>query len=520
MRKSNGYQVVLTADSTLMANYTLLFDGMLAASQTTTTPSPIMKALLMPRLSGGSVRARVAPMGLRRIEAALVEGGFDPAELAVVDYAHLRDAIGPATRIVGVSSGEPCGLGMNTSTMTAIAGGKIYPLAMFRKLMSEVRRLLSARSPSARVILGGPGAWQVAGSEAARAELGIHHVVTGYAEGNIAAIFRRIISGEAAPAVIAGESVPGARVPRIRGATTMGVIEISRGCGLGCSFCTIAREPMSHLPEGAIIDDATTNVAAGVASIAALSEDFFRYGASGTNVQPQALISLLKQLRKINGLRLIQIDHVNVLSVSRFSDDDLKTVHDLLVGSGRHRYPWVNIGIETASGRLLEASGGAVKMGCEPGDWASFSAQQVRRLCRAGFFPMASLMIGLPGETPDDVRATLAWVEELSKERISVFPMLHAPIDGGAPPDPRNLSPLHWRLIKTCYRLNFKWVPRMYWDNQAGAGVGLLRRCVMQLLGYGQTLQWKALFAWHSFKAGNNTESTEQEIEKRGATTE
>lgn len=520
MRKTNGYQVVLTADRTLMADYTLLFDGMLAASQTTTTPSLIMNALLLPRSKGGSVRARVAPLGLRRIEAALIEGGFDPAEVAVVDHAHLRDAIGPTTRVVGVSSGEPCGLGMNTSTMTAIAGGEIYPLAMFRKLMSEVRRLLGARSPSAKVILGGPGAWQVAAGESARADLGIHHVVMGYAEGNIAAIFREIISGESMPAVIEGKGVPGPDVPRIRGAATMGVVEISRGCGLGCSFCTIAGEPMSHLPASAIIEDVRTNVAAGATSIGALSEDFFRYGASGMKVEPHALISLLEQLREVDGLRLIQIDHVNVLSAARFSDEELNTVHGLLVGSNRHRYPWVNIGIETASGRLLQANGGSAKMGCAADEWAGFCAEQVRRLCRAGFFPMASLMIGLPGETPDDVRATLAWVEDLRKERISVFPMLNAPIDGAPPPNPRGLSPLHWRLIKTCYRLNFKWVPRMYWDNQTGAGVGLLRRCVMQLLGRGQMLQWRALFAWHSARAGSNEEDAEHEIEKRGAEAE
>ena len=520
MRKTNGYQVVLTADRTLTADYTLLFDGMLAASQTTATPSPIMNTLLLPSSKGGSVRARVAPLGLRRVEAALVECGFDPDEVAVVDHAHLRDAIGPATRVVGVSSGEPCGLGMNTSTMTAIAGGEIYPLAMFRKLMSEVRRLLGARSPSAKVILGGPGAWQVAAGESARAELGIDHVVTGYAEGNIAAIFRAIAGGESAPDVIEGKGVPGAGVPRIRGAATMGVVEISRGCGLGCAFCTIAREPMSHLPASAIIEDAKTNVAAGSASIAALSEDFFRYGATGMKVQPQALISLLEQLREVDGLRLIQIDHANVLSVSRFSDEELNTVHALLVGSNRHRYPWVNIGIETAAGRLLQANGGAAKMGCAAGEWADLSAEQVRRLCRAGFFPMASLMIGLPGETSDDVRATLAWVEGLREERISVFPMLHAPIDGDPPPNPRDLCPMHWRLIKACYRLNFKWVPRMYWDNQTGAGVGLLRRCVMQLLGCGQMLQWRALFAWHSAKAGSNTEDAEHESEKSGAAAE
>jgi len=512
LRKLEGYKVVLTADRTLMADYSLLFDGMLAASQTTTAPPGLVGPLVMPRARGDSVRARVAPMGLRRIEAALAAGGFGPEDVAVVDCAHLRDAIGPATRIVGVSSGEPAGLGMNTSTMTAIAGGRIYPEVMFRKLMKEVRRLVGGRAPSAKVVLGGPGAWQLAGDGSHR-DMGVDHVVTGYAEGNIAAIFDGILRGEPTPQVIQGQGPPAAEIPRIRAAGTMGVVEISRGCGLGCSFCTIARIPMIHLPEETIIADVKTNVAAGKGNIAALSEDLFRYGASGQAVDPLAVISLLRLIREVEGLRLIQIDHANILSASRFSDDELQAVRELLVGPTGCRYPWVNIGVETAAGRLLQTNGGGAKMGDRPpDDWGAFCAEQLRRLCRAGFFPMVSLLIGLPGESEEDVRASLAWVEALRDERISIFPMLYAPVDGGPAPDPRDLGSLHWRLIKACYRLNFRWVPRMYWDNQTAAGVGLPWRCLLQALGQCQAFQWKALLAWRSFNAKHKMQNTQCKI--------
>ena len=83
------------------------------------------------------VRAAVAPLGLRRIEAALLAGGFTPDEVAVVTEDQLDQAIGSATRVIGISSGEPAGLGMNSSTMTAIAGGRIYPQAMFRRLDAQ-----------------------------------------------------------------------------------------------------------------------------------------------------------------------------------------------------------------------------------------------------------------------------------------------------------------------------------------------------------------------------------------------
>ena len=90
---SGGRQVVLTADRILMADYRLLFDGMLAASQTTLTPSVVMNRLLAPRSPSRDGRAPVAPLGLRRIEAALLVGELSPDDVTVVDEEHLAAAI-------------------------------------------------------------------------------------------------------------------------------------------------------------------------------------------------------------------------------------------------------------------------------------------------------------------------------------------------------------------------------------------------------------------------------------------
>jgi hypothetical protein len=114
---------------------------------------------------------------------------------------------------------------------------------------------------------------------------------------------------------------------------------------------------------------------------------------------------------------------------------------------------------------------------------------------------MASLVIGLPDERDEHLQETLAWVESLGGQRISIFPVLYAPVDGSTPLDPRHLRPLHWSLIRACYRLNFRWVPWFYRDNQAAAGVPFARRMALQLLGYGQIVQWKALLAWHQWRA-------------------
>jgi hypothetical protein len=89
----------------------------------------------------------------------------------------------------------------------------------------------------------------------------------------------------------------------------------------------------------------------------------------------------------------------------------------------------------------------------------------------------------------------------LADQRLAIFPVLFAPIDGAAAPNPRSLRPLHWALIRACYRLNFRWVPWFYRDNQAAAGVSRLRSTVLQTMGYGQVLQWKLLLRWHQWRA-------------------
>ncbi len=491
--------MVLTADRTLTAGYRLLFDGMLAASQTTTAPPALLAGLLMPRGSSSGFRAATAPLGLRRIEAALLGAGYTTDDVVVVDDAHLHGAIGPATRIIGISTGEPIGLGMNSTTMVAVAGGRSYPQAMFEKLMRKLRRCAAKRAPQAKIVVGGPGAWQLAGDAQARQERGIDHVVIGYAESNVAEVFETIRRRDAVAPVILGAWRPGSPIPAMCGASTMGVVEISRGCGLGCGFCTIARVPMFHLPRETILADARTNVAAGHDSIAALSEDFFRFEAAGLQARPRAVLSLLYSLREIPGLRLIQIDHANISSIAQFSDEELSEVRRLLAGDP-DGVVWVNLGVETASGELLRSSGGAAKMhGCGVSEWGDFSARQIRRLCRAGFFPLVSLMIGLPDETPRHVQLTLEWVRKLADERLAIFPLLHAPVDGTAAP--AGASSLHWELIRACYAINFRRVPSMYWDNQRGAGVGLMKRCLMQMLGRGQIAQWKLLLAWRAARS-------------------
>lgn len=481
-----SFPIVLTADRTLMSRYNVLLDGMMAASQTTSMPAPVVKTVLMPRAAHPHGQSLVAPLGLRRVEAMLAQAGLGE-QLTVVDDAHLQHAIGPETKIIAISSGEPAGLGMSSSTMTGVIGGSIYPHAMFGQLLDKARRLRQEHCPEAKIILGGPGAWQLTSQSKSE----VDHVICGYAEGNAARIFQDLLANRALPYLIEGQPVPAAQVPPILHPSTMAVVEISRGCGLGCDFCTIGSVAMQHLPPETILSDIQTNLSAGLTSAAILSEDLLRYEAEGVRCRPERLLTLLAQIRNLPGLRIIQPDHVNVASVAQYNNTQLGEIHRLLTG-GYQNTPWVNLGIETPSGALLQANGGRPKMGGVATDeWGDFCAQQLRRLISAGFAPMASLVIGLPGETPEDIERTRQWVQALRGAPVTVFPVLYAPIGGQSPPEPSRLSRAHWQLMSECYEFNFRGVPRVYWDSQRGAGVGLPHRLVIQALGRGNVLLWR-----------------------------
>jgi len=498
----DGWPVVLTADRTLMARYDTLFDGMVAGSQTTRVPGPVMRGVLCPRVPDDGGRARRAPLGLRRVEAALVEGGWSADDVAVVPPERLNDAVGPRTRILGLICGDPLGHGMNSTTIASIVGGRIWPSRAFLNLVKRIARLRRPL-PDLRLVVGGPGVWQLAADDDARRRLGVDHVLSGYCEGNVADVFRSISTGESVPALCEGQGVDAEGVPPVLAPANMGCVEISRGCGWGCSFCTLSAKAMMHLPTATIMRDVDTNLAGGLSTITLATEDVFRFGAEGSSLRPQALIDLLTEMRSRPGVTMIQPDHANITSVAGYSDDELRQVRRLLAGGDDPRdFVWVNLGVETACGDLLRDNGGAPKM--RPWDvdeWGERCREQVLRLCRAGFFPLVSLVLGLPGETPEHLARTQAWVDGLSGERLTIFPLLHAPISDGDPFGRVHMTRAHWRLLRSCYKVNFRWTPRLVWNNQTRVGVSLARRVLLQALGQGQVLWWKALFVWRTWRA-------------------
>ena len=489
--------VVLVADRTLSGRYRVLFEGIFATMQTTQVPAVAMRHLVSPAVRcDREGRAATMPLGLRRIEAALLDSGLGEEEVVCTTPEGLERVLGPWVKVVGVSSSDPLGRGMSNTTTSQFWSGELYTKYWTQAMMEQIG--LAKERWGFAVLAGGAGAWQWGNDEEARRGQGIDCVVEGYGEAAAVRLVGEALAGRSLPERVEERKTLAEEARPIRWPSLLGIVELSRGCGRGCRFCTMADKRMEHLPVETIVADLETNVAGGVHSVVSGSEDFFRYGSDGVRVEFERLHKLLTAMRQVKGLRFMQIDHANVSSVVQMSDEQLREVRRLLTWEQRTDYLWVNMGVESANGELVAANSPGKLAPFGGGNWEAMVREAVDKLVRTGYFPVASIVLGLPGETAADVERTSRLVDWLGQRRAVVFPIFYEPVraeemaTGGFGMDRLRLD--HLALYEKCYEINFRQVPKLYWDNQRAGGVGLGKRALMRLLGKTEIRAWRGAF--------------------------
>lgn len=480
-----GFPVVLTADKTVMNRYggSLFYGFIVTAPRRAAwylSPEKLLKFILLNPPCDESGRAVIAPQGLRRVEAALLDSEVvSPDDLIVAVPHRLRDVIGSETKIIGVNVVDPLGMGPASTTLSG-PYGLIHDEANnayhFRKLVTS-RVIQEARKNGAYLVVGGPGAWQLTPQK--MEEYGIDIVVVGEAELVFPEIVRRILDGESleTPLIV---NIPPTQypstdqIPLLRGATVGGVVEVSRGCGRGCRFCTPTLRKLRHRKLEDIIHDVKVNVENGQTSICLHAEDILQYGSYTFRVEHEKVVKLFQGVRAVEGIKSIGVSHAALSSIAA-SPRTVEAISEVLELDYRH---WMGYqtGIETGSPRLMEKHMRMKPYPFTPQEWPDVVERAFAISVDNGWVPCATLIVNLPGETPDDIIKTTELVERLNPYRSFVTPLLYVPMGDQmeATKAMRFLEDAEWyhlELYKAVWRHNIKWMKELAWDYSKGSSL-------------------------------------------------
>ena len=450
-------KIVLTADRTLMSDYNnIIFLGF-AACAPKFIPGWLYELIFCPPLkeeeNGQIINGHC---GQRKIQSALMQGGFSDKDIAVISPNNLSKFIQEDTKVLCITTHDPLGLGPASSTFSDLGGREPYTSYFFRKLVTHP----SIRKHDVKVLVGGSGAWQVA-NEKIMEQYGIDCVVLGEGEITAVDLINKIMNSESIPKIVQGAVVPLENIPLIKKPTINGIIEITRGCGRGCRFCNptmlnFRSQPIEYIKKEAMINAKVGNI------ITLHAEDVLRYKADGFIPNEEAVRALFTEMKKISPN--IGISHFAYSSVVAKPDliEDISNI--LEVGSPKYPFLSGQVGIETGSSDLISKyMKGKVKP-FKPNEWRDIVIQGNNILHDNNWVPVETLIVGLPKETSADVRKTIDLIEDLSPYKSLIVPLFFVPLGTlkeNAKFSKDKCTADHWELLALSINHTLKWTKQI-----------------------------------------------------------
>jgi radical SAM superfamily enzyme YgiQ (UPF0313 family) len=427
-------EVVITCDWTMMSNH----NGKEFLGFGTTTPAYLLperfyKRLFFPEMEVDAAGfPRQAPYGMRKIEASLLDGGFDAR---IVHPGHLDKYMPGEAKVLLISGHDYFGLNPPSSTFGGVMHKDPLNLVNFKRMLSQPC-VQEARQRGMKLIAGGPCAWQI--SPATQMKLpwigefvasigGVDCVVEGEADQYVREVVRKALADEFIPPhiILPPKSAPKVEeISSIRYPSINGLVEIGRGCCRGCSFCSVTQRPTRWYPLEKIEQELKINAAIGVRKGILHSDDVYFYGSPNVMPHEEKLLPLLRLAKQY--YEQVGWSHVAIASLMT-KPKLLSKCAEVLIDD-RQKWWGVEVGVETGSPRMITAA--------MPGKVAPFKASQWPELVlqAAGLmndnhvYPACTFIVGLPQETEDDVLRTIELIDNLWNFKAILVPMFFVPL--------------------------------------------------------------------------------------------
>jgi radical SAM superfamily enzyme YgiQ (UPF0313 family) len=476
-KHSSGYPIVLTA-SRAEANE---FDNNPFAAFLCTFPYKLSGLALRAHLEhlttnlDGSAQRTI--YGLRKVEAMLIDA-FGEDAVVVAHYDQLDKFIGKDTKIVAISSMDPMGLAYVSTTYNSLIGfgGESLNSSEFKKLITHP----AIMQYKPKIIVGGAGSWQI--SEAGmQKEFGVDVLFQGEGEADLVNVIQKMMNNEPVPPYFIAKKPNRKTIPLIKHAASYGMVEITRGCGRGCQFCSPTNRTKYSVPLDNIMKEVEVNIKGGVSSIFTVTEDIFLYKSKpGFLPNRKEIVNLYKTIASYPGVDHILLSHASLAPVI-YDRKLLEELSPILLEKTRwtpelnksypKRFVSVEVGIETGSVRLMKKYMKGKALPYSVDQWPELVVQGVGIMNDHDWWPLCTIMTGQPDETEDDVRATLDLIDDLRAHQAKMFytPVLFIPLKDAVLGNFRrtnlkNLSELQWEVIARCWKNNIDfWAPDMRW---------------------------------------------------------
>ena len=458
-------KIVLVSDSTLSyeyRNFPLL--DFLPCAPGRAVPGRIYKFLKGPAPPVHPNGAAVfAPYSLRKLEAALLRK-YDRKDIVVAHEDYLENFITDDTEIIGVTTMDPLGIGPTTMSYYALFGGEMsaWVRREWDSLIDRINRHRAGKK--AKLVVGGPGVWEFTILREEIDKYRFDYIVQGETDDIVDILFEQIIEDsidntlfhrgymtydDSFRKVVKKDDLFIARgisksayprledIPEIVAPAMKGMVEMMRGCGVGCDFCEVTLRPLRYNSIERITNEVRVNVRAGQTNAWLQSDEAFGY-KHGAMYAPnsEALEELFSAIMAVPGVRSSNPTHGRI-SIPAGYPEMMEKLSKILKAGPRN---WIGIqtGVETGSDELarrhMPNKTLPLKVGPD-GSWEDIVWKGVAVETANYWRPAFTIQVGQEGETVEDQWDTIAMINRLSNSfsagrpfEFTVTPLVNVPL--------------------------------------------------------------------------------------------